>query len=57
MFASIWLAKTSNICKPNKKIPNLFVGIGPLHRAHIGIHMIQFGGVFCSIGSKIAIEK
>jgi hypothetical protein len=42
MFASKWLAKISYVSKQGKLTPFLFNGIGPIHRAHIGIHMIQF---------------
>ncbi len=41
MFSSTWLAKISYDSKPHKIIPFLFVGIGPLHGAQIGIHMIR----------------
>ncbi len=43
MFTSMWLAKISYVPKPCKVIPFFFVGIGPLHRVQIGIHMIPFG--------------
>ncbi len=43
MFASMWLAKMSYVCKPCKIIPFLFAGISPLNHAQIGIHMIWFG--------------
>ncbi len=40
MFASTWLAKISYVCKPHKIIPFFFLGIGPLHRVQIDIHMV-----------------
>ena len=43
MFASMWLANISYVCKPCKTTPFLSVGVGPLHHAQIGIHMIQLG--------------
>ncbi len=60
MFVSTWLAKISYAASHMKIIPFLLLRIGPLHRAQIGIHMIQLGwslGGFVQSAAKIAIKK
>jgi hypothetical protein len=47
MFTSTWLAKISNVPKPHKVIPFVFLEIAPHSHVQTGIHMIPFG---CSLG-------
>jgi hypothetical protein len=60
MFASTWLAKISYVSELRKTIPFSFKGIGPLHCAQIGIHMIQFGlslGGFAQSAAKSLLKN
>ncbi len=43
MSTNTWLAKISYVPELHKVIPFVFVGIGPINRVQIGIHMIPFG--------------